>query len=237
MAAPTFLARLKSLYPPPHAASYLQNPWYLVAAVAYTASNRPEAVQDVFRHALRELDASAISSERDHARLMLVRKIRDGIFKAGLSCGYPKAINGLLELYRVTPPELQDKQPLRDTTISMDEQYRRGFDMFKQMYGNTSDEVGTLLNNIYPDFWYFCNAVGYGLVYSYDGALSPAETSFAILAAQISTDTPRQIAWQLDNAVRNGATMEQVRAVRQMTIEVAESCAVKWRDGVPDLNA
>ena len=84
MASPELLLRLKSLYPNVPA---LENPWYFVSAVAFCASNLPEAVPVVFQYALK--DVLEESSDHKHA-LQLVRKFKDALFKSGLLCGYPK---------------------------------------------------------------------------------------------------------------------------------------------------
>lgn len=48
-------------------------------------------------------------------------------------------------------------------------------------------------------------------------------------------DTPRQIGWHLANCRRGGATYEEVCAVREIAMQVASACGVKWRDGVPEV--
>lgn len=80
IATPEFLSHLQSLYPPQ--ASAVQNPWYIAAAVAFGASNVPEAVPLVFQHALKEV--------RSEDKILLVRKTKDALFKSGVICGYPK---------------------------------------------------------------------------------------------------------------------------------------------------
>lgn len=127
MATPKLLSQLKSLYP--NAPSPLQNPWYTVAAVAFSASNLPEAVPTVFQSALGDLQA--VSADHSDA-LLLVRKMKDALFKSGLLSGYPKvkllsfqcmsnnplnlfaqAINALVALNKVIPEELRDDKPQR----------------------------------------------------------------------------------------------------------------------------
>ena len=66
----------------------LRNPWYLVAAVAFSASNRPECVPHVFEYVLKDLRADANSLQSDEK--LLAQKMRDAIFKSGLISGYPK---------------------------------------------------------------------------------------------------------------------------------------------------
>lgn len=79
-------------------------------------------------------------------------------------------------------------------------------------------------------------AFAYGYAYSFLEVLSASETSFAMIAALIASDTPLQIDWHLKGAIRNGATLSQVRAVRQIAIEVAQTAGVQWRNEIPDIS-
>ncbi|KAF9072900.1 AhpD-like protein [Rhodocollybia butyracea] len=221
------LSRLKSIYPTTN-----DNPWYIVSAVAFSASNEPQAVPEVFRHALAETGSG---EEHNPEKLRIARRLREALFKSGLTCGYPKAINSLAALHEATPPELQDTKTMRDVHTSMEDHDRNGRAFFRETYGDTADDVQKLLDTIYPDMGFFSNTIGYGLTYSFSSILSPLETSYVLVASLIANDTPRQINWHLDGARRNGATLEQVRAVRQMAIEAAAACGIKWRDGVPEV--
>ena len=60
-------------------------------------------------------------------------------------------------------------------------------------------------------------------------------SSYILVAALIAVDTPRQIEWHLANAQHGGATADQARAIRKISMEVAEKSGVIWRDGVPEV--
>ncbi|EEB97043.1 hypothetical protein MPER_03719, partial [Moniliophthora perniciosa FA553] len=81
-----------------------KNPWYLLAAVAFSAANEPECVPTVFQYALHELEGED--------RMTLARKTRDAIFKSGLTSGYSKAINSLVALEARMPKELKEREVL-----------------------------------------------------------------------------------------------------------------------------
>ena len=85
------LAHLKSLYPASSSktdsdkvAQAIDTPWYIVAAVAFGASNRPEAVPFVFKFVVAELDA--LGATEDDKRRIVVR-MREALFKTGLLNG------------------------------------------------------------------------------------------------------------------------------------------------------
>lgn len=93
LATKDYLAHLKSLYPQ-HAPKsgtnvegILQSPWYLVAAVAFSASNRPEAIPKIFAFVSDELDAASATTEQ---KFLVARRFREAIFKAGLLCGFSR---------------------------------------------------------------------------------------------------------------------------------------------------
>ena len=96
LASPEFLAQLKSLYPQQAALqgseAVLKNPWYIIAAVGFTASNRPEAVPLVFLSVLDDLkkaqQTQGVETSAAHAeQLLLARRVREGILKGGLLGG------------------------------------------------------------------------------------------------------------------------------------------------------
>lgn len=237
------LQRLKSLYPCGEIASSvdaIQNPWYIVTIVALTAGNRPEAIPLVFKYVLSDLERAqnefkVPEVEAHGERLRLARRFRDAIFKCGILAGYSKAINSLISLLGATPEELQDTTRQRDTSLSLPELETHGQTFFQALYGETADNVQGLLDKIYPDMGWFSNTIAYGSVYGHLDILNQVETSFVLVGTLIAVDTPRQIHWHLDNARRGGASLEQVRAVRQIAIEVSQSVGVSWREGVPEV--
>jgi alkylhydroperoxidase/carboxymuconolactone decarboxylase family protein YurZ len=107
--------------------------------------------------------------------------------------------------------------------------------MFSKVYGSTAGEIQALLDNIYPDMGYFSKAIGYGFTYSLSSHTTDLEFSYIMLASLIAIDAPLQIKWHLDGALRNGASREQVRAIRSMAIEVAKIAGVLSDNDIPDV--
>ncbi|KIY64167.1 hypothetical protein CYLTODRAFT_438299 [Cylindrobasidium torrendii FP15055 ss-10] len=228
VATTSLLSRLSSLYP--KRSDGLVNPWSMITCVALAASNCPEAIPNVYRFATSELP-----KDDDATQMALTRKIRDGIFKAGLTCGYAKAINALVELHNVVPERFRETAPIRNINTSMSELYDKGQNFFDTTYGDTTKPVQTLLREIYPDMELFSTAIGYGLVYSEPTAHTPAETSYCLVAGFIASDVPRQIGWHIAGALRNGATLSEVKAVREIAIIVAKEAGVISKHSVPEV--
>ncbi|KAG1787472.1 uncharacterized protein HD556DRAFT_1448663 [Suillus plorans] len=222
IATTEFLNELRSLYPAQ--AKYVDSGWYIAAAVAFSSSNRPEAVSCVFRHALEDLEKLPDTSDED--RRLLVRKMREGIFKSALLSGFPKVIYALISLYEATPEEFRDTEPMRDFTRSKEEVAASGQGYFDSQYGDTAAEIQLLLRSIYPDLEHVITTLGYGYVYSFLEVISSKETSFAIISALIATDMLSPVERQLTGAVRNGATVEEVRGVREIALRIAMAAGV-----------
>ena len=83
---------------------------------------------------------------------------------------------------------------------------------------------------------WFSNTVAYGAVYGFTEITDQLETSYALVGTLIAGDTPLQINWHLNNARRGGATLEQARAVRQISIDTANVTGVIWKNQVPEVN-
>ena len=83
---------------------------------------------------------------------------------------------------------------------------------------------------------FFSNALGYGFVYSCMDAVNEVETSFVMVASLVASDNPLQVGWHLKGALRNGASVEEVKAVRKIAIDVADYAGVVRRSEVPDVD-
>jgi len=242
LASPEFLDQLKAIFPSRGVLGtpdeVIAQPWYLVAAVAFSASRHAEAVPAVFEFALGELKLVQIGEAPEKVleqRSKLASKIREAILQSGLLSGIPRVIESLIALSKVMPEELRSKEVLRDTKKSIEEYGINGERLFRSMYRETADTVQGLLDSAYLDLGWFCNTVGYGITYGGTDVLTQVETSYAIVAALIAIDAPRQITWHLANAQNGGATLEEAKAVREIAMRIAEKAGVKWKDGVPEV--
>ena len=106
--------------------------------------------------------------------------------------------------------------------------------MFTKVYGPMAADTQSLLDSAYPDMGYFSKTIGYGFIYGQTRHVSNLEFSYVVLASLIATDVPLQLRWHLAGARRNGASEEQVRAVRGMAIEIAKTAGVLSENGTPN---
>ncbi|KAJ8489371.1 hypothetical protein ONZ45_g13617 [Pleurotus djamor] len=127
--------------------------------------------------------------------------------------------------------------PHRDASISLADYSLSGQQNFKRLYGEASGPVQNLLDAAYPDLCWYTQTLTYGIVLGQYSVISPIETSYAMIASIIPLDTPRQVNWHLAGARRQGASLEEVKAVRPIAIEAAAFSGVIWREGVPVVTA
>ncbi|KAL5490693.1 hypothetical protein ACEPAI_5527 [Sanghuangporus weigelae] len=234
------LEQLKSLYPMTPATANLnkvdqalESPWYIVAAVAFSAGNRPEAVPFVLKFMFAEL--IALSATGDDKRGVVLR-MREALFKAGLISGYSRAISALVALYEATPDELRDTKLVRETeNLTVSDMLASGDEFFSALHGNITESVKSTFYEIHPDMGWFGRAIACGHVWGAQNVLAQRETSFILVAALVAMDTPTQIKWHLESARRAGASIEEINAVREIAMRTATACGVKWRNGVPEV--
>ncbi|KAF9557208.1 hypothetical protein CPC08DRAFT_59225 [Agrocybe pediades] len=141
----SFLSGLKALFPESShipQKSVFGNPWYIVAAVAFSASNRPEAVPQVFQYVLEDLKSNQNASDSSNAEGKVVaQKLREALFKSGLTSGYPKAINALKSLHECMPEEWKETQLQRNPDKSLADYSSAGDNLFNAIYGQTATSV------------------------------------------------------------------------------------------------
>ncbi|KAJ8699351.1 Dicer-like protein 1 [Pleurotus ostreatus] len=160
-----------------------------------------------------------------------------------------------MALNEAAPEDLHDTETLRDTATPIPVLEEAGVRFFEKIYGETAEPVQKLLDSVYPDLGtpphssthchlssklttltgWFSKTIGYGLVYGHTSVLTPVETSYVLVASIIAADTPLQINWHLAGARRQGASLEEVKAIRQIAMESAALAGVSWRDGVPEV--
>ncbi|KAM0422453.1 hypothetical protein ACHAPD_000906 [Fusarium lateritium] len=67
----------------------------------------------------------------------------------------------------------------------------------------------------------------YGYVLSNTDVLTPAETSFVLIASLIPQDVNPQLKGHLRGALNGGASEDEVRAVRDVVIKICEASGMK----------
>ncbi|KAJ4389490.1 hypothetical protein N0V93_006959 [Gnomoniopsis smithogilvyi] len=231
--------------------------WYLVIATTLCVLNRPEEIQPVYNHVvgpghgLPGLQNGVGLSDQEQLRI--VRRLREALLKTSAIGGIPKTINALQELKKAVPVHLADepcsvspsnrRRDIFETPTS--QVLDRGQAFFNNCYGKVAERVMTSLDHSGTEDLGLAVRLTYGYVLSTTAILSEAETSFVMIAGLIPQDVNAQLKGHLKGALNGGASVEQVRAVRQLAINVCEAAGMRvlphghalwgWRTQVQDL--
>ncbi|RDL40535.1 Yjr111c-like protein [Venustampulla echinocandica] len=209
---------------PPHS-------WYLISATVLTILNRPDEIATVYKHVM-EFGPSNIDSMPGYdERLKITRRMREALLKTSAIGGVPKAINAILVLKEVTPIELQDAPNSFSPTSRRTDIYNtptteileRGQSFFNKIYGKISKRVISQLDQSGTEDLGLIARLMYSYVLSPSNVLIPVETSYIMIAGLIPQDVNPQLKGHLRGALNGGATEEEVRAVRDISIRMCES--------------
>ncbi|CCT72340.1 uncharacterized protein FFB20_12246 [Fusarium fujikuroi] len=209
--------------------------WYFVTATTLSALNRPDELPEVFKNAIgegSETTGNGIPSRDDQLRIS--RRLREALLKASAVGGMPKSINALMSLKSATPEYLLDEpgmgtslrhKDIHDTAPA--QVLGRGQAFFDAIYGKISRRImGQLDQSGAPDLGLLARLT-YGYVLSNTDVLTPAETSFVLIASLIPQDVNPQLKGHLRGAFNGGASVDEVRAVRDIVIKICEASGMK----------
>ncbi|KAG7417804.1 Uncharacterized protein Forpe1208_v004067 [Fusarium oxysporum f. sp. rapae] len=209
--------------------------WYFITATTLSALNRPDELPEVFKNAMGEgsdTTGDGVPSRDDQLRIS--RRFREALLKASAVGGMPKSINALMSLKSATPEDLQDETGT-GTSIRHKDIYdtaptqvlERGQAFFEAIYGKISRRImGQLDRSGAPDLGLLARLT-YGYVLSNTDVLTQAETSFVLIASLIPQDVNPQLKGHLRGALNGGASVDEVRAVRDVVIKICEASGMK----------
>lgn len=209
----------------------LQNPllptsWYLVSAVSLSVCNHPELIPQIYHEALR-----LAAEHRRETPLQVTQKLRESFIKAAAIAGLPKSINALTVLRIAIEDESLLQLPLRPKG----NWEQRGRSYFDRIYGKVSERVQGKMERASPQLLQLAIASIYGDNLSYSEILGPKDTSFVVLAGLIPQDVDSQVKGHLKGAITNGATREEVMAVRDVALAVAQHFNIVYTTPVSKL--
>ncbi|KAG5797916.1 hypothetical protein H9Q69_003073 [Fusarium xylarioides] len=211
------------------------NTWYFITATALSSLNRPGELPQVFKNAIEESSyttGNSVPSRDDQLRIS--RRLREALLKASAVGGMPKSINALMSLKSVTPEDLLDEPGMGTSLRHKDihdtasvQVLERGQAFFEAIYGKISRRImGQLDRSGAPDLGLLARLT-YGYVLSNTDVLTPAETSFVLIASLIPQDVNPQLKGHLRGALNGGASVDEVRAVRDVVIKICEASGMK----------
>ncbi|OHW96670.1 carboxymuconolactone decarboxylase [Colletotrichum incanum] len=222
--------------------------WYFIAATTLTILNRPDEIPQVYQHVMRHGVGPEDVKPGPDEQLLISRKLREALIKASAVGGLPKTINSLMELKKVTPEHLLDEPHGSDnyTTSSPTARYvdvhgtaspkilQRGQDFWNKIYGKISRRIMSQMDRSGTEDLGLTARLMYGYILSNINVLSPVETSYVLIAGLIPQDVNPQLKGHLRGALNGGASVEEVRAVRGIVVEICKASGMRQLgDDVP----
>ena len=229
------------------------NTWYFITSTTLSTLNRPDEIPKVFEDALKHSSGNgSATGQAEH--LQIARRTREALVKSAAIIGLPKTINALFALKNATPKHLID-EPMGYSaagrvvdvyTTPSSQIMQRGQKFFDQVYGKVTNRVMGQMDRSGTEDLGLLARLEYGYILSPTGILNAAETSFVVLAALVPQDVNPQLKGHLVGALNNGATREQVGAVRDIVVKICEASGMRtlengsvdawgWREEVADL--
>ncbi|KAF4451904.1 hypothetical protein F53441_5223 [Fusarium austroafricanum] len=165
-----------------------RNTWYFITATTLSALNRQDELPKVLKNTLDTFpDKYGESGPGRDEQLHIVRRLREALVKASAVSGMPKS---------ATPEDLLDEpgtsaasprhKDIHDTSTT--QVLERGQTFFEAIYGKISRRVmGQMDRSGAPDLGLLARLT-YGYVLSNTDVLTPAETSFVLIASLIPQD-------------------------------------------------
>ncbi|KAI9724584.1 MAG: hypothetical protein M1828_003607 [Chrysothrix sp. TS-e1954] len=248
--------------------SYLRNhrclprdSWYFVAGVTLSALNLPHELPRLLTYALNDDSAppQQKAPQSHDERLRLARRLREGLIKSAAIVGLPKTINALMSLKAGTPENLLDISPVESDTSSLHGSGRaaelwtkdsspivaRGQAFFDRIYGKITHRVMSGMDRIgTPDLGVTAR-LAYAYLLSNEEILDAKDSSMVLIAGLVPQDVNPQLKGHLQGAINNGATLDEVRACREVSISICKAAGMTklqtgqagwgWREDVAEL--
>lgn len=123
---------------------------------------------------------------------------------------------------------------------------QRGLNFFQDVYGKINRRVMGQMDRSGTEDLGLVARLMYGYVLSNTAILTAAETSFVMIAGLIPQDANPQLKGHLRGALNGGASVDQVKAVRNVVVEICRAAGMEkldaskpagfgWRSEVADL--
>ncbi|KAK3370141.1 hypothetical protein B0H63DRAFT_308704 [Podospora didyma] len=191
IATPAWLSSIRSH---PHLPEHT---WYLIAATTLCLLNRPNEAPKVFEYATsHDPNQKVAIPPLQEEMLNIACRMREALVKAAAVGGMPKTINALLELKKVTPPEMLDEPHASSPTGRSSELHetpateiiQRGQQFFDNVYGKVSKRVMGQMDSCGTEDLGLAARLMYGYITSNTSILNAVETSFVMIAGLVPQD-------------------------------------------------
>ncbi|CEJ81225.1 hypothetical protein VHEMI01367 [[Torrubiella] hemipterigena] len=195
--------------------------WYILLTACLSASPDPELAADLYSYIITLPDYQTTAQ-----RQVLIRRIRESLFKSAILVGVPKPIEAILAIAAVEQPADRDYNTTRETWQTGTENRQRATEWFKRIYTrNAADTVG--LFDAHKDFAWMSLEVTYGLFLSDRQVLGDVESELVTLPAIMMQNLPNETHWHIRGTRRIGVAKGDVQMIWDAVTLVAGYFGIK----------
>lgn len=185
-----------------------------------SAGPPPASIEELFKTHSDEINTTFILKQ---SQIKVASNMREALLKGAALGGLPRSINALSLLRNATPMDLRGTEPIRASEgLTPEQEKQRGQKFWSNVYGKIDGRVKSHLRTAYPDLLDYALDHVYGPLLSYTGVLGAKDSSLVVVACLVPQDVNPQLKGHLRGAQNNGATLEEIRATRDMAIEISE---------------
>ncbi|KAJ5092901.1 hypothetical protein N7456_008762 [Penicillium angulare] len=203
--------------------------WYLTTLSALTTTPDPHLADQLYVHL-----TSTPAHSTAKARLIIIQRMRETLFKNIALLGLPKPAEALISISRVEPKEDTIDQSFTRKGWQRDDDNRmRGIEWLNKIYAHNTEDLFNLFQR-HRDWQFWIGEIAYGLHLSDRQVLDDIDTELVVLPAVMGQNLPRETYWHIRGLRRLGVSKEDVQMVCDCVHKVSLFCGVKL-DRVPSV--
>ncbi|BCR88773.1 uncharacterized protein ACHE_41338S [Aspergillus chevalieri] len=206
--------------------------WPILAMATLVAGPDPDQAHNLYLYLLNQPEYNKPGSE---ARKVLIRRLRETLFKAIPLVGVCKPIEAILAISNVEREEDREYTFTRENWQCDAANHGRAIEWFQKLYAGNSS--GTLdLFRSHRDFAWLSTEITYGLFLSDRQVLDDVDTQLVVLPGIMSQNLKTETHWHIRGTRRLGVPKEDVQVIWDCVQLVAEFFGIKL-NRVPTVDA
>ncbi|KAL4866028.1 hypothetical protein BDV12DRAFT_210754 [Aspergillus spectabilis] len=204
--------------------------WYMCVVVTLSSLNYPDVIPQVYT----QLDSHLLSTLSPEDRFNAVRKLREGLIKSTGIAGAARTGNAMRALAGCIPDDLRETRSPRSEEV--DEVAReRGKAFWSRIYARNRAFDPEASVRASPDYAFVVREVLYARIFSFDGIIDDLLTGYVIVSALYGMDCPNQLQHHMKGMLINGATRQDLEALRDLCLGLARILGVRSRHALPSI--
>lgn len=194
--------------------------WYLTVLSALTTTPASQYCAQLYLYLISQRKYAT-----NDARQILIRRMRETLFKDIGLLGLPRPTESLIELTKVVSEKDIEYTYSRDGWQCDHLNHARGMGWLETIYEHNTTALFETFKK-HPDFGFWVTDITYGLLLSDRQILDDVDTELVVLPAVMGQDLPRMTYWHIRGTRRLGVSKEDLQMVMDCVHLVVECCGV-----------